>query len=212
MNCNEYQVQYLNNISFDPPEKMIMIRLGYHNQTTILNIDQKKSVSKIIDEGITICHPSAAYLRIPILKNTGQKIVFKNNEEIESIQLCKLLKKSAEMVLMASTVGTEIINKIEFEIKKNNGSKAVVFDAVGSEMADAVLDWLVNYLNINLKRESLILTKNRFSPGYGDLKLEIQKQIYKLLTLENLKLELTASMMLNPEKSVTAIAGLEVIE
>jgi len=53
------------------------------------------------------------------------------------------------------------------------------------------------------------LTRMRFSPGYGDLSLENQKLFFKALELEKMGMKLTESLMMFPEKSVTAIAGVE---
>ena len=52
-------------------------------------------------------------------------------------------------------------------------------------------------------------TKPRFSPGYGDFSLEHQRDFMRILDLENsLGLTLTGSLLLVPEKSVTAVIGL----
>ena len=68
----------------------------------------------------------------------------------------------------------------------------------------------INLLCANLaKKEGFNLTKMRFSPGFGDLSLENQKQFFKALELEKIGLRLTDSLMIVPEKSVTAIVGVE---
>ena len=49
----------------------------------------------------------------------------------------------------------------------------------------------------------------RYSPGYGDLELYNQDIFYRLLNLENWGVEITENYMLIPEKTVTAIVGIE---
>ena len=49
----------------------------------------------------------------------------------------------------------------------------------------------------------------RFSPGYGDLKLEHQKDWFRLLDISRqIGIELTDSLLMVPTKSVTAIIGI----
>lgn len=204
-------VQYLFNLSLDPPLTHILARLGYKNRMTVINGQQKKFVDETINEGIFLCKPSACFVKISIKNKSENKIILENNEIFLSLKLTELLKNSNELYLMASTVGETIITKRDSEIKNNNASKALILDAVASEMADATLDWLVNYINTQIRRENKQLTKMRFSPGYGDLTLDNQKKIFTMLNLKNLGLHLTETFILVPEKSVTAIAGVEII-
>jgi len=67
----------------------------------------------------------------------------------------------------------------------------------------------MDYFNQSLRRENRRLLGKRYSAGYGDLFLETQKVIYGLLQLDRIGIEITESCMLIPEKSVTAITGIE---
>ena len=49
----------------------------------------------------------------------------------------------------------------------------------------------------------------RFSPGYGDVSLEVQRIFFELLDCQkNLALTLNDSLIMSPEKSVTAFVGI----
>lgn len=111
---------------------------------------------------------------------------------------------------MAATVGKKIIEDRDAEIKQGNSVKAIIFDAVASEVVDALLDWFEKYFGTLIRRENKFLTR-RFSPGYGDLKLETQKIFYSLLNLKKLNVKITKKFILLPEKTVTAISGIEKI-
>ena len=75
-----------------------------------------------------------------------------------------------------------------------------------SETADAGLDELQSYIDKILIREGKKTTK-RFSPGYGDLKLEMQKRIFDALEPGSIGISINESFMLEPEKSVFAVCG-----
>ena len=80
---------------------------------------------------------------------------------------------------------------------------------MGGQSADAAMNWINNFIRGQLSRGAERLTKQRFSPGYGDLGLENQNVIHSLLDLGRLGITLSSRCMLIPEKSVTAIAGIE---
>ena len=49
----------------------------------------------------------------------------------------------------------------------------------------------------------------RFSPGYGDLRLDHQKDWFRLLDIsKQIGIELTDSLLMVPTKSVTALIGI----
>ena len=51
--------------------------------------------------------------------------------------------------------------------------------------------------------------KPRFSPGYGDLPLEMQRDIFRVLDCSRkIGLTLNESLLMSPSKSVTAIVGI----
>jgi cobalamin-dependent methionine synthase I len=108
---------------------------------------------------------------------------------------------------MAATGGKTIMDAVE-DNQKANMTKAVVLDAAAGEIVDSALDYIMTLYSRELLRESKKLLGKRFSPGYGDLSLEIQKVIYDILNLEKLGITLTGSYMMIPQKSVIAITGI----
>ena len=63
-----------------------------------------------------------------------------------------------------------------------------------------------------LKAEGVFL-KPRFSPGYGDLPLSMQTDIFRVLDCpRKVGLTLNNSLLMSPSKSVTAIMGIHKTE
>ena len=86
--------------------------------------------------------------------------------------------------------------------------KALIFQGIGAERIEALCDSFCD----DIKKEYNCIMKPRFSPGYGDLSLKIQKDIFKVLNPEkNIGLYLNDSLSMSPSKSVTAFAGLKPI-
>ena len=80
--------------------------------------------------------------------------------------------------------------------------------AIGAERIEALCDSLCEELKSSLKTEGKT-SKPRFSPGYGDLPLSFQKDVFRVLEPEKrIGLTLNASLLMSPTKSVTAIIGI----
>ena len=202
-------IKYFDNIPANPKRELILTRLGYKKGVTELNTHDRALVEDAIRQGEYLCKPEGAYLIIPVSSIKGSVIALENGISFDSEGLTKLLKNSKSVVLMAATVGKEVTDKVFSEIEKGNAAYGLIIDSVASQTADAALDWMVQLLKKILIREGKVLTRHRYSPGYGDLPLSYQKVIFNALQLDKLKIALTEKFMLVPEKSVIAIAGIE---
>jgi len=203
------KIVYFDTVPVRPTVDEIMSRLGYNKKLTSLSAEDKSFTDSSMQLGLALCRNQGAAARFTINECNQNAVIFGNNESFESNSLAALLSDSDEILLMAGTAGTEIMDRIHSEMDNGNAALAVVLDAVGSQAADVILDWIMDFYNKLLRREGKRLTTRRFSPGYGDLPLKNQGIIFRLLGLEKLKIKLTGSMMLVPEKSVLAIAGIE---
>jgi hypothetical protein len=204
------KITYFDNIPALPEIKSIMSRLGYRSRLTALAAKDQLFIDETINLGMALCRNQGATGRFAIINRSTGSVTLPGGNSLESLQLAKLLGRSDEVLLMAGTAGSEITARINREMEQENAAMAVILDAVASCSADVVLDWLMETFNKMLRKEGRTLTRFRFSPGFGDLSLNNQAVIFRLLGLERLNLRLTDSMMLVPEKSVLAIAGIEV--
>ena len=85
-------------------------------------------------------------------------------------------------------------------------ARAAMLDACGSAWVEAGCDEAEK--EIAARFPGLHLT-DRFSPGYGDLPLAMQKDICAVLDApRRLGVQVTDSFLMNPSKSVTAVVGL----
>ncbi len=124
---------------------------------------------------------------------------------VKSKDLAVCLKNSKKVIIFAATIGIEI-DRLILKYMSVSPSKAVVFDAIGSERIEALCDTFCNEFRTGKK---LKITP-RFSAGYGDLALQNQTEIFNALNCsKNIGLTLNDSLIMSPNKSVTAIFGIE---
>ena len=196
------------NIFINPPFAKIYSRLGYKKSTTQLSAGQQKETDRYIDEAASLILLKGSILRTMISKNDGEEIALGENIIFSSKKLSALLKDCPEAVLMGATAGSAIMEAISGKTSQDDLAAAVVYDATASEMVDAALDWIMDYLNRQLRRDGKRMLPRRFSAGYADFKLENQKIIYKKLQMDKIGVAINSGFILLPEKSVTAISGI----
>lgn len=116
-----------------------------------------------------------------------------------------MLAQCDQAVLLACTLGAGFDTMLRVEQARDMG-RAVILDACGSAWVEAGCDAAEQEL-----REKLpgIYLTDRFSPGYGDLPLELQPSICSALDgTRRIGVHVTQSLLINPTKSVTAVIGL----
>lgn len=110
-------------------------------------------------------------------------------------------------VIFAATVGVGM-DRLIARYSRTQPAKALLLDALGSERIEALCDAFCAAYGAELGAAGLAVTP-RFSPGYGKLPLELQRQLTALLdTPRGIGLTLNESLLLSPTKSVTAIMGI----
>ncbi len=133
----------------------------------------------------------------------------KDKKELEEILLGEdiktLLNSSENIILMAVTLGREI-EMLTRKYSFSDLARSVILDATAS----AGVESLANDINEELSKiyKPMYLT-DRFSPGYGDLPISVQKNFLNLLNAEkDLGITTTGSGIMVPRKSITAIIGI----
>lgn len=117
----------------------------------------------------------------------------------------KHLKGADRAILFCVTLGTELDVEID-RLMVNEPGKAVILNACGIAGIEKLADTLQAEIDKKLSGEH---TGVRFSPGYGDLPLETQTEIMRALSCEkSVGVRLNSNYLMNPQKSVTAIAGI----
>ena len=117
----------------------------------------------------------------------------------------QMLARCDKAAVLVCTLGLPFDQRL-VALQARDMAKAVLWDACGSAFVEAGCDAAED--EISARFPELYLT-DRFSPGYGDLPLALQRPLCAALdTPRRLGVHVTESLLLNPVKSVTAIIGL----
>ena len=123
-----------------------------------------------------------------------------------SRDLQKNLKGCCRIILFGATVGLEL-DRLIARYGRLSPSKALCFQAIGAERIESLCNAFNDEID-EIFREQGMYTRPRFSPGYGDLPINMQKDIFAALDCpRKIGLSLNESLLMSPSKSVTAIIG-----
>lgn len=177
--------------------------MGYNKNIDIDNIlpildeCEKKLLSVIKPRFI---YKAADIERVPenVTRVKNSSIEFKSNSLYSHIEGCN------QAIFLAATLSNDVDRLIsEYQVK--NMTYALITDCMASACIEQVCNQAEELIKPNLEGKYMTW---RFSPGYGDLSIEYQKDFVKLTdSARKIGLTLNKNNILIPRKSVTAIIG-----
>ena len=171
--------------------------------------DSSPELESLIDRAISLCEDKLSYKvcysEFPLeIKDSVCHLGF---AEAYSRDLAKCLTGCDKTVIFAATVGLEI-DRLILRYGRIEPSLALCVQALGAERIEALCDTFCDEMKANLAPMGKKM-RPRFSAGYGDLPLSLQKEIFATLECEKrIGLTLNDSLLMSPTKSVTAIIGI----
>lgn len=124
--------------------------------------------------------------------------------QVTSSALARHLKDANQVLIFAATLGVGLDRLIN-RYGRLSPAKSLHFQAIGAAQIEALCDQFCD----DMEKEIGYSLLPRFSPGYGDLPLDVQKHIFSLLDCERkIGLTLNESLIMSPSKSVTAFVGM----
>lgn len=123
---------------------------------------------------------------------------------IASKRLADTLRGCQRVVLFAATVGVGM-DRLIAKYGHISPAKALLLQAIGTERVEALCDTFC----ADIANAHGLQPCTRLSPGYGDIPLSLQADIFRVLDCnKHIGLSLGDSLLISPSKSVTAFVGL----
>lgn len=112
----------------------------------------------------------------------------------------------SRILLFGATIGLET-DRLIARYGRISPVKSLFFQAIGAAAIEELCDTFCRDMEQAYAPARL---KPRFSPGYGDVPLTLQRDIFALLDCpRKIGLTLNESMLMSPGKSVTALVGIQ---
>jgi|LSQX01.3.fsa_nt_gb hypothetical protein len=180
--------------------------LGYSKSNQLPDQSTAILIKSCLEEMLEIQQVKSTYRFFELAKADKQLNVSGTNLTLTSRDIRRHLAHSSLCLLMTVTLGHEVDRRIRY-YQKSDLSRAVILDASATASIEQACDSLFKDLELELLPERQILT-SRYSPGYRDFPLEIQKRLVETLgASRSVGIAVTATSILIPRKSITAIAG-----
>ena len=185
--------------------------LGYQ-KVSVPDEQISELIKLAADEMLEVIKPQAVYeqfdLSVEYDETAGTRMVEFSNVKIPSKDLARNLRDCSQVVIFASTLGPQCDQLIRRTQVKDQ-VKAAVFQATGAMYIEKCVDLLNEKIRLEAEAQGKSV-RPRFSPGYGDVSLEVQKDFFRLLPCSRIGLTLMDTLIMSPEKSVTAFIGIKV--
>ena len=172
---------------------------------------EDESIDKLIDESIEeiqkIINFRYTYKKYKISVEEDGVDIKNTTLFLAGKSIRKHLKNSEEAYLMAATLGNQVDKRIAY-YEKTSITKSMIFDACATTAIEEGCDQVEEMIKSRVLEAGNTGITFRYSPGYGDLDIDIQQDFLRVLNAPR-KIGLTASKynMLLPSKSVTAVIG-----
>jgi len=148
--------------------------------------------------------PKYLYKYFPLDFDKGRPVIKDCVLPLEGNDIAAHLQGCTGVILMCGTVGSGSDRLIRL-MQVEDMAKAVITDAFAGAVCEQVMNTAEQIIAEELSGKYITW---RYSPGYGDFPLDIQKQLLNVLDApKKIGLCVSDSGMLTPVKSVTAVIG-----
>lgn len=161
---------------------------------------EHSAIDLCIEEFNKVADYRYAYACVPV-NFVGENICNLGFGEVYSKNLCNILRGCKTAFVFAVTTGIGV-DRLLSRLSVVSAAKHFITDAVASAAAESFCDYVDDMLRKSRGKP------HRFSPGYGDLALEVQPELLNMLNAsKNIGITINKSLLMTPVKSITAIMG-----
>jgi len=194
----------IENIPVEIEKEEVLKSLGYYRKKksvlspsidALIEEEMKKAKGLIGGKGI--------YIILPVEAKSKSEIVLKNIS-LEGKAITKAMAKAKEIAFFVDTVGPALEAEVNRLYQRDEYTKATILDTIGSVAADEGAEYLNSLIVEKAKKKST----PRFSPGYGDWDLSIQKRLLEVTQASKIGVTCNEAFFMIPRKSVSAVVGL----
>ena len=194
--------------NIDIPVRAVLQRLGYPQGRRRDNSEVNRIFDEEIERAPKLFKSQGVFRFLEVASKDEELITFKKSSFlIKSKQVVKMLNGSDLVIVFMVTIGPLLEQEVDKLMNQGEMTRGVILDAIGSETADAVAEELHKVMLKQMAEEQGFSVTPRFSPGYGDWPVTVQKDLLELCSGELIGISVNESSLMIPRKSVSAVFG-----
>ncbi len=165
-----------------------------------LSEEENRRLDDAIDDVLREAEPRTVHRIFPLIGTEGARTI-DARIDLGHKDLQDHLKNCQEVLLIAGTLGTALDTRLRY-MSYTDMAKYVMMDAASGALIELSCDQTEEALPI--ERATF-----RYSPGYGDVPLSMQREILSVLEAgKRIGLTTTERFLLVPSKSITGFVGI----
>lgn len=164
-------------------------------------------ITDFIRQTLEICSPRSSYALYE-----SPVFVSKTHIQIKELQFAldkivlSAMKHSSHLAIFIGTAGEKVEQLSKKLLKEGHSLEGLIVDLIGSEIAEGMAEFIHKRIETDMADRGLQIT-NRYSPGYCNWPVSDQQNLFKLIDGHTCGVQLTASSLMLPIKSVSGIVG-----
>ena len=183
--------------------------LGYRGQ--VMSPEMSEMIERTMREAEQIVEPRHCFFEFSASERENGILIKENGLLLLGESIKKHLANCDRIILFAATLGVEIERRLHI-YETCDMTKAVILDCCGSALIETYSDIICDEIASRMAEKNLYLT-TRFSPGYGDLPLSMQRDFLRVTNAQRqIGLTCNEQFLMFPRKSVTAIIGITSVQ
>ena len=192
-------------LTLEEDKKEILRYCGYRRGVELTDLTDELIAKGI--EDTNACAKIRSFWRLFDIKEVIEGVLLEGTDVVLRGEAIKRhLRGDKQAVLMCITIGADFDREVK-KVMLSDAARGMILNSCGVTLVEKACDALQKEIDRALTGGH---TGLRFSPGYADLPLEQQTDFVKLLDMpKTAGIRLNSSFLMNPEKSVTAVAGVK---
>lgn len=171
-----------------------------HTTEDVLSASENAKVDEAISDVLLHAEPRAIH-RIFRLESKDKVLSVDASINLNYPDLQSHLQGCEECLFIAGTLGVAMDTRLKY-VSHIDMAKYIMMDAAAGALIEETLDLLEASLPIER-------TTFRYSPGYGDVPLSLQKELLAVLdTQRKIGLSVTPQFLMVPTKSISGFVGI----
>jgi hypothetical protein len=165
-----------------------------------------KVAEEAMHASLSLLHPRVVYQDLAVEGLLHERLLLEGGRKLENKLIAQHLAGSSRLVVMLATIGAELEQRVS-RVWDENMVYALALDGAGSAAVEALANAACQYFEKQATDEGL-QASIPLSPGMVDWPVEDgQPQIFQLLGEVGAFVQLTASYIMVPKKSLTMVMG-----
>jgi cobalamin-dependent methionine synthase I len=170
------------------------------------NTDIQTTLYWAVDQALTLIESKGIYKIFPASsEDTYVKI---NHDDTDAVAFpypgTDRISGIEAAVVFVVTIGNMLEKEVESQFNDNNHLGGLFLDSTGSVAAEAIADRLAEIVADSVKDNDW-KTGYRISPGYCTWNMELQSDIFRMLSVDRIGVTLSDSMLMLPRKSISGV-------